>query len=326
MHLLRDRGEDLAAAGIRPFAISRDSPWSHRAWAQSLGVDVPLLSDWNGDATRAFDVAFEPLGMTDVPMRSAFLIRDGETIEAAWMLGGDLPDIDDLRPCAVRLATPGVGDNGERHALDVEPDVARDRVLDEPPVVDRELVGRNREARVPEDRQALEAHGRGRELRHRARRLAEVDDRRPGNGGLNRGGRRLAPQRVEDVVRTFAAEGVLEGGDQVVRPVEADRRIGSDLRGALEARGASSRGDDSCGAEQLRDLHRDKSDRAGRAEDEHLLAALQGRTPGERQPPGEAGDPEPSGKRRIGAVRHVVELRVSDRCPFGHRTVRRPSE
>ena len=59
-----------------------------------LGVDVPLLSDWNGDAIRAFDVAFEPLGMHDVAKRSAFLIRDGETIEAAWMLGGELPDID----------------------------------------------------------------------------------------------------------------------------------------------------------------------------------------------------------------------------------------
>lgn len=92
--LLRDRGDDLAAAGIRPFAISRDSLWSHRAWAQTLGVDVPLLSDWNGEAIRAFDVAFEPLGMHDVAVRSAFLIRDGEAIEAAWMLGGELPDID----------------------------------------------------------------------------------------------------------------------------------------------------------------------------------------------------------------------------------------
>ena len=94
MYLLRDRSDDLAAAGIRAFGISRDSPWSHRAWKEALGVDVPLLSDWNGEATRAFDVAFEVLGMTDVPMRVAFLIRDGETIEAAWMLGGELPDID----------------------------------------------------------------------------------------------------------------------------------------------------------------------------------------------------------------------------------------
>jgi peroxiredoxin len=66
-------------------------------------VDVPLLSDWNGDAIRAFDVAFEPLGMRDVAIRSAFLIRDGETVEAAWMLGAELPDID----AVIAKAQPG---------------------------------------------------------------------------------------------------------------------------------------------------------------------------------------------------------------------------
>ena len=85
--LLRDRSEDLAEVGVRPLAISRDSPWSHAAWAQTLGVDVPLLSDWNGEAIRAFGVAFEPLGMQDVAARSAFLIEDAETIVVAWMLG-----------------------------------------------------------------------------------------------------------------------------------------------------------------------------------------------------------------------------------------------
>jgi peroxiredoxin len=79
---------------VRPFAISRDSPWSHRAWAEALDVDVPLLSDWNGDATRGFGVAFEPLGMADVPARSAFLIEDGVRVRASWLLGRELPDID----------------------------------------------------------------------------------------------------------------------------------------------------------------------------------------------------------------------------------------
>ena len=92
--LLRDRGDDLAAAGVRALAISRDSPWSHLAWAQTLGVEVPLLSDWNGDATRAFGIAFEPLGMLDVPARSSFLVEDGLTIRESWMHGSDLPDID----------------------------------------------------------------------------------------------------------------------------------------------------------------------------------------------------------------------------------------
>ena len=68
--------------------------WSHAAWANTLGTEVPLLSDWNGEATRAFDVAFEPLDMESVPMRSSFLIEDGEVIVEAWLLGRELPDLD----------------------------------------------------------------------------------------------------------------------------------------------------------------------------------------------------------------------------------------
>jgi peroxiredoxin len=92
--LLRDRSDDLASAGVRPLAISRDSAWSHTAWAQSLRVDVPLLSDWSGEATRAFGVAFEPLGLVDVAMRTAFLVEDGEIVVESWMLGSELPDLD----------------------------------------------------------------------------------------------------------------------------------------------------------------------------------------------------------------------------------------
>ena len=89
--------------GVRALAISHDSVWSHAAWAQSLGVDVPLLSDWNGEAARAFGVAVELGGIQDVAARSAFLIEDGKTIREAWMLGRELPDID-----AVIAAAQGV--------------------------------------------------------------------------------------------------------------------------------------------------------------------------------------------------------------------------
>jgi peroxiredoxin len=102
--LLRDRGDDLAAAGVRALAISRDSPWSHRAWAETLGVDLPLLSDWNGEAIRAFDVAFEPLGMADVAARSSFLIEDGRVVRASWMLGRELPDVDAVIEAARELS------------------------------------------------------------------------------------------------------------------------------------------------------------------------------------------------------------------------------
>ncbi len=92
--LLRDRKDDLAAAGIRPVAISRDSPWSHRSWAEALGVDdsIPILSDFEGEATRGFDVELDLHGMR-IAARSAFLVEGG-TVRAAWMLGTELPDVD----------------------------------------------------------------------------------------------------------------------------------------------------------------------------------------------------------------------------------------
>jgi peroxiredoxin len=102
--LLRDKRLDLERAGVRPFAISRDSPWSHASWAMTMGADeVPLLSDWNGEATRGFGVAFEAQEMADVSTRSAFLI-EGDTVRASWLLGSELPDIDAVIAAASSLS------------------------------------------------------------------------------------------------------------------------------------------------------------------------------------------------------------------------------
>ena len=42
--------------------------------------------------------------MTDVAIRSAFLVRDGDTIVAAWLLGGELPDVDAIIAAARELS------------------------------------------------------------------------------------------------------------------------------------------------------------------------------------------------------------------------------
>jgi peroxiredoxin len=69
--------------------------WSHAAWAQAIGVDsVPLLSDWNGDAVRLFNVAVELSGMSDVASRTSFLIEDGMRVRERWLNGRELPDLD----------------------------------------------------------------------------------------------------------------------------------------------------------------------------------------------------------------------------------------
>ena len=67
MELLRDRSKNFAEAGVHPYGISRDSAWTHIAWTQALDLNFPLLSDWNGDAVRAFDVAQDFFGLRDVP-------------------------------------------------------------------------------------------------------------------------------------------------------------------------------------------------------------------------------------------------------------------
>jgi peroxiredoxin len=101
MELLRDRSEEFRAAGVQPYAISRDSPWTHVAWMQALDLDFPLLSDWNGDATRGFDIAFEFRGLKDVSERSAFLVDTDGIVRAALAYDtSELPDFDEILKAA----------------------------------------------------------------------------------------------------------------------------------------------------------------------------------------------------------------------------------
>jgi peroxiredoxin len=64
---------------------------------QALDLDIPLLSDWNAEATHGFGIAFDFRGLRDVSQRSAFLIdRDG-AVRGAWAYeNSELPDFDRL--------------------------------------------------------------------------------------------------------------------------------------------------------------------------------------------------------------------------------------
>ena len=89
---------------MRVFGVSRDSPWTHIAWSQALDLNVPLLSDWNGDAVHALAIAHEFRGMRDVAQRSAFLVDDDGTVRGAWRYEtGQLPDFDELLAAARAL-------------------------------------------------------------------------------------------------------------------------------------------------------------------------------------------------------------------------------
>ena len=104
MELLRDRGEELRAAGVQPYGISRDSPWTHVAWMQALDLDFPLLSDWNAEATRGFDIAFDFRGLKDVSERSAFLVGTDGVVRAAWAYDtSEVPDFEVILEAARKV-------------------------------------------------------------------------------------------------------------------------------------------------------------------------------------------------------------------------------
>jgi peroxiredoxin len=90
---------------VRPYGISRDSPWSHVAWSQALDLDgIGLLSDWNGDAVRGFEVGMDYRGLAEVAQRCAFLIDGEGIIRGAWRYGSSqVPDFDELLSAARSL-------------------------------------------------------------------------------------------------------------------------------------------------------------------------------------------------------------------------------
>lgn len=92
---------------MRIFGISRDSPYSHRKWSEQQWLTFPLLSDWTGEAVRAFGVAQTLDGLVDTPVRSCFLVGADGVIRRVWRYGDDeVPDVDELAAAARELAAP----------------------------------------------------------------------------------------------------------------------------------------------------------------------------------------------------------------------------
>jgi len=71
---------------------------------QALDLDFPLLSDWNAEATRGFDIAFDFRGLKDVSERSAFLVGADGVVRAAWAYDtSEVPDFEVILEAARRV-------------------------------------------------------------------------------------------------------------------------------------------------------------------------------------------------------------------------------
>jgi glutaredoxin-dependent peroxiredoxin len=71
------------------YGISGDNPFAQEAWAQREKITVPLLSDYEHEVAKAYDVMYDSflpqmnLGMGGVPKRSAFIIDKNGVIQYA---------------------------------------------------------------------------------------------------------------------------------------------------------------------------------------------------------------------------------------------------
>ena len=71
------------------YGISGDNPFAQEAWAVKEKITAPLLSDYEHEVARAYDVAYDSflpqmnLGMGGVPKRAVFIIDRNGVVQYA---------------------------------------------------------------------------------------------------------------------------------------------------------------------------------------------------------------------------------------------------
>ncbi|TCJ17371.1 redoxin domain-containing protein [Rubrobacter taiwanensis] len=70
--------DEFERRGVRVLAVSTDSPWSHRAWAEARGISFPLLADFNKEVSRSYGVLREQ----GFPDRAYFVVDRSGVVRA----------------------------------------------------------------------------------------------------------------------------------------------------------------------------------------------------------------------------------------------------
>jgi glutaredoxin-dependent peroxiredoxin len=92
--------------GAQVFGISVDSPYVNERWAAECHAPFPILSDFNKQATAAYDVMRADLGgLKGVAERAAFVIDRSGKIVYSWVgeNPGVFPPLDEIK-AAVKKA------------------------------------------------------------------------------------------------------------------------------------------------------------------------------------------------------------------------------
>tara|TARA_B100000886_G_C20246684_1_gene416913 strand:- start:91 stop:558 length:468 start_codon:yes stop_codon:yes gene_type:complete len=90
----------------RVIAISVDSPFALKSWADQDGITLTLLSDFNKEVSAAYGAQYEDfIGLKGVAKRSAFVIDKGGVIRFASVSDDPtiLPDFEAIQACLQAL-------------------------------------------------------------------------------------------------------------------------------------------------------------------------------------------------------------------------------
>ena len=105
--IFRDALAEYNELGAGVLGISVDGLFSHKAFKEANGIQFPLLSDWDKEVIRAYDVVFPDfVGMKDVAKRSVFVIDQDGKIVYAWISEnpGKLPPFDEVKAAVEKLS------------------------------------------------------------------------------------------------------------------------------------------------------------------------------------------------------------------------------
>lgn len=94
-------------ANATVFGISVDSPQTLAKFREDQELNFTLLSDFNKEASAAYDVLYENFGwMKGVSKRSAFIIDKKGVIQYAQVLenAGEIPDFEAINNCLKQLS------------------------------------------------------------------------------------------------------------------------------------------------------------------------------------------------------------------------------
>ena len=79
---------ELRERGVEPYGISVDGVWTHKAFRESLGIEIPLLADFHpkGEVASAYGAYLEKWGTTN---RSLVLIDESGRV--SWSHAEETP-------------------------------------------------------------------------------------------------------------------------------------------------------------------------------------------------------------------------------------------